>query len=105
MNIISFDNYTLIELNQQYSIDRIIDFLSQRSTEKKHIIINILDVINFDVLVKTLLPFSLNWEKRNKSFILVSSNIKKEQEKGLVFIHTLEEALDFFHMEELTRNI
>ena len=55
-------------------------------------------------IVSNLLPFSLNWQKRNKSFILVS-NIRKKLLKDIVSIKSLEEAIDFFHMEELTRNI
>ena len=105
MNIINSDNYTLIEFNIDDSSELITEFLKKESTQGLHIIINFLDVINYDLLVKKMLPFSLNWEKRNKSFILVSSNITKKDAKGLVVVKTLEEALDFFHMEELMRTI
>jgi len=105
MNIINSDNHTLIEINSDDSCELIINFLNKESTQDLHIIINLSDVINYDLLVKNLLTFSLNWEKRNKSFILVSSNIIKKHAKGLVVIKTLEEALDFFHMEELMRTI
>ena len=56
------------------------------------------------MVVSNLLPFYLNWEKRNKSFILVS-NFRKSSTVDIVSIQNEEEAIDFFHMEDLTRNI
>lgn len=104
MDIINHDKYLIIHcLKQDFSL--LINFLNTHNSDCPNIIINMLEC-DFDdnKIVSNLLPFYLNWQKRNKSFILVS-NIRKKLLKDIVSIKSLEEAIDFFHMEELTRNI
>jgi len=104
MKVAHFENYSILELEKTSQLGELKAFLLKHNNTCPHIII---DVINFntdDETVKTLLPFYLNWEKRNKSFILVS-RIEKESLKNLVSLSSREEAIDFFHMEELTRTI
>ena len=105
MKILKYDNCVVLELDKSSRIDLLLSFLNSNSRKPKHIIINLLKSgIKHDMLVANLFPFYINWQKRNKSFILVSS-IRRESLKDMVSINSLEEAFDFFHMEELTRNI
>tara|TARA_Y100001968_G_C19057676_1_gene572241 strand:- start:324 stop:641 length:318 start_codon:yes stop_codon:yes gene_type:complete len=105
MKIIKCSNYFILELNKSSDLNMLMDFLNQNALSCPHVIINIL---NFSIedkdFVKSIFPFHLNWEKRNKSFILVS-NIRKNILSGMISINSLEESIDFFHMEELTRSI
>ena len=105
MKLYHFENYSILELEKTSQLGELKAFLLKHNNTCPHIII---DIINFNIddneTVKTLLPFYLNWEKRNKSFILVSL-IAKESLKDLVSLSSRAEAVDFFHMEELTRTI
>ena len=105
MKVAHFTNYSILELEKTSQLDELKAFLLKHNNTCPHIII---DIINFNIdddkIVKTLLPFHLNWEKRNKSFILVSL-IEKDLLKNLVSLSSREEAVDFFYMEELTRSI
>tara|TARA_B100000427_G_scaffold297261_1_gene277505 strand:+ start:984 stop:1301 length:318 start_codon:yes stop_codon:yes gene_type:complete len=105
MKVAHFENYSILELDKTSQLGELKSFLLKHNNTCPHIII---DIINFNIdndeTVKTLLPFYLNWEKRNKSFILVSL-IEKDSLKNLVSLSSREEAVDFFHMEELTRTI
>jgi len=105
MNIVKYDNCVVLELDESSQIDSLLNFLHSNSKTPKHLIINLLQsVIKNEMLITNLLPFYINWQKRNKSFILVS-NIRRELLKDMISISSLEEAFDFFHMEELTRSI
>ena len=105
MDLINHDKYSIITCDNLTSFNSLINFLHKNSLNYQHIIINCLNSnVKDSVIVKSLLPFYLSWEKRNKSFILVS-NIRNKSLKGLISIKTLEEAIDFFYMEELTRSI
>ena len=105
MQVIQCDNYVILELERSSKLDTLVDYLSRNESSYPHIII---DIINFNSdgheIVSKLFPFHLNWEKRNKSFILVSL-IARDLLKNLVSLNSREEAVDFFHMEELTRTI
>tara|TARA_Y100000994_G_C15663831_1_gene430704 strand:+ start:946 stop:1263 length:318 start_codon:yes stop_codon:yes gene_type:complete len=105
MDIAYFENYSIINCNNLDSFNLLITFLKKQTTNYPNVIINMLNFqIDEDMVVSNLLPFYLNWEKRNKSFILVS-NFRKTSTVDIISIQTLEEAIDFFHMEDLTRNI
>ena len=105
MKSIKCKNYLILELNESSNLELLLKFLSKNSKHCPNIIIDILNFkINEQQFIKAIFPFHLNWEKRNKSFILVS-NIRKNILNGLISISSLEESIDFFHMEELTRNI
>tara|TARA_B000000475_G_scaffold249847_1_gene225759 strand:- start:123 stop:437 length:315 start_codon:yes stop_codon:yes gene_type:complete len=104
VNIIKQDSYVILEMNNDSSWNTLSNFLTNNNVMSS-VIINLLKSdLDTDEVVLKLLPFHLNWEKRNKTFILVS-NIGRNISKQLVLIKTLEEAIDFFHMEQLTRNI
>ncbi|RPG57954.1 MAG: hypothetical protein CBD51_006385 [Flavobacteriales bacterium TMED191] len=97
-------NYYLCEVNNNNDFSDLITFLKSLEGDLS-VIINLLgfDYNSLDVY-KSLLPFHFIWQKTNKSFILVSNMIEKDSQE-LIFIKTLEEAIDYFYMEELTRNI
>ena len=105
MKITYLDNCSILELEESSKLGSLTAFLEKNKSICPHVII---DIMNFSAdnskIIKTLLPFRLNWEKRNKSFILVSL-IEKESLKDLVSLSSRAEAVDFFHMEELTRTI
>ena len=104
MSIIKKTNYYLCDVKKTKDFSGLIEFLNL-SQANFNIIINLLDwhYNELDVC-ESLLPFHFIWQKTNKSFILVS-NMKKKYFKELISIKSLEEALDYFYMEELTRNI
>jgi hypothetical protein len=104
MTIIKNTNYYLCEVKKNKDFSKLIDFLNV-SQANSSIIINLLDW-NYNTIdvYQSLLPFHFIWQKTNKSFILVS-NMKKKDFQELIVINSLEEALDYLHMEELTRNI
>ena len=105
MDIKYFDKYSIINCNNLDSFNLLITFLKTQTTNYPNLIINMLNFQTDEgMVVSNLLPFYLNWEKRNKSFILVS-NFRKTSTVDIISIQTLEEAIDFFHMEDLTRNI
>ena len=96
MNVTHFTNYFIIELEKNSQLDELKTFLLKHNNTCPHIIIDIINLsIDNDKIVKTLLPFHLNWEKRNKSFILVSL-IEKDLLKNLISLSSREEAVDFF---------
>ncbi len=105
MKLTSESHYTLIKLEKSKDLKSLIKFLNNSKSKNINLIIDLLDCdINHNGIVESLLPFHFIWQKRNNSFILVS-NIRKKILNNLISISTLEEALDFFHMEQLTRNI
>jgi len=105
MNIDDKEKYIIINCDNLKDLNPLISYLTMNCEYCPHLIINLLKTnIDKDIIVSTLSPFYLNWQKRNKSFILVS-NIRKELQNSLIVIASLEEAIDFFHMEELTRII
>ena len=105
MDVVSYEKYAIINCLNSNSCNLLIEFLNQNSSDCPNLIINMLELdMDEDLVITTLLPFYLNWQKRNKSFILVS-NFRKESLKGIISINSLEEAIDFFHMNDLIRNI
>jgi len=105
MKIIKHDKCCVIVLDNSSKIDSLSSFLSQDESSPQHLIIDLLNtVIEHSIVIETLLPFFRNWQKWNKSFILVS-DIKKESLRAMVSIASIEEAFDFFYMQELTRSI
>ena len=104
MKIINKTNYYLCEVKKKKDFSKLIDFLNL-SQANLSVIINLLDwSYNPIDVYQSLLPFHFIWQKTNKSFILVSKMIEKDSQE-LTFIKTLEEAIDYFYMDELTRNI
>ncbi|MAQ70191.1 MAG: hypothetical protein CMD23_03760 [Flavobacteriales bacterium] len=104
MKVTEHHSYVLIKLEKKTKIEDLLDFL-ERCDRNNSLIIDLLNAnIPDNLIVSKLLPFHFIWQKTNNSFILVS-NISKKMINDMVSIKTLEEALDFFHMEQLTRNI
>ena len=105
MNIIKNDLYIILKLNNYSSWDTLHNYLTKSKNHTSNIIINLLSSdLDTDEVVLKLAPFSITWGKKNKSFILVS-NIGRKISDNLILIKTLEEAIDFFHMDQLTRSI
>tara|TARA_B100001250_G_C19068806_1_gene473382 strand:+ start:77 stop:394 length:318 start_codon:yes stop_codon:yes gene_type:complete len=105
MEVLHYEKYAIINYLNYNSCTLLVEFLNQNSSDCPNLIINMLELdMDEDLVITTLLPFYLNWQKRNKSFILVS-NFRKESLQGVISIKSLEEAIDFFHMDDLTRNI
>tara|TARA_B100001250_G_C19246425_1_gene548769 strand:- start:170 stop:487 length:318 start_codon:yes stop_codon:yes gene_type:complete len=105
VKIINYDSYILVNTDKNSSWELLLDFLNKNNGTTPNCIINILETnLDTDVIIRKLIPFYLNWEKQNKSFILVSHN-GRNIAKDIVLIKTLEEAVDFFHMQQLIRNI
>ena len=104
MTLIKKNSYYLFEVKNKQDFSSLLAFLDA-SQVTFNIIINLLDWDNSNIeMYKSLVPFHFIWKRANKSFILVS-NMKKKDNQELISINSLEEALDYFHMEELTRNI
>ena len=105
MKLIKRDNYFILDLEKSSGLNLLIEFLKQNNHICPNIIIDLMNCnMEASNIINTLFPFHLNWEKRNKSFILVS-NMEKKIIKHMISLNSREEAIDFFHMEELTRNI
>ena len=105
MKLIDFTDHLVIQMEKISLFKNLINTLEKPSIQKRHIIIDVLNTkIDDNVIVNNLLPFHFIWKKRNKSFILVS-NIRKNSIKQLISVPTLQEAVDFFQMDQLTRII
>ena len=61
--------------------------------------------INKEELVLSFLNYSTLWKKKNKSFILVASDFKIDHDKEIIFLPTVNEAIEYIYMEELERNV
>ena len=104
MTLIKKDSYYLFEVKNKQDFSSLLKYLDA-SQANFNIIINLLDWDNSNIeMYKSLVPFHFIWKRANKSFILVS-NMKKKDNQELISINSFEEALDYFHMDELTRNI
>ena len=105
MQLIKHKHYTLITIYNTNDFNKLINKLNNSVSQKTSVIINCLKCnIADDIIVDKLLPFHFIWQKTNNSFILVS-NISRKINKEIISLPTLEEALDYFHMEQLTKNI
>ena len=105
MKLIKHNDYSLVLIQKNQDFIELINFLKTSESRDSQFIINILDLdLDYNTIVKELLPFHFIWQKTNKSFILVS-NIGKNILKELISTRSLEEALDFFHMEKITKNL
>lgn len=62
------------------------------------------EIINNSSLILSLLKYSSFWKKSHKSFILVVGDSIIEDKK-IVSVPTLNEAIDYLYMEELERNV
>tara|TARA_B100001250_G_C19164858_1_gene514022 strand:- start:41 stop:358 length:318 start_codon:yes stop_codon:yes gene_type:complete len=105
MKLENYDNYVLVSIYNINDFDELVNLLEGGSLQNTNMIINFLKCdIDHNIAVNKLLPFHFIWQKRNNSFILVSK-ISRKITKELISIATLEEARDYFHMEQLTKNI
>ena len=105
MELIKYDHYTLITVYNINDFNALMNELNNSDLQNNSVIINFLHChMGHDIIVNQLLPYHFIWQKRNNSFILVS-NISKKINKEIISMSTLEESLDYFHMEQLTKNI
>ncbi len=105
MDLIRKKDYFLILIKEDSDFLDLIFSLKTAELNGNHLIINLLHCnLSHSFIIDSLLPFHFIWQKTNNSFILVS-NIRKKLLKSLISISSLEEAIDFFHMEQLTKKL
>ena len=101
-----YAHYTIISINSTTDLDDLIPTLRNPPLNKQNVIINLLKSnVSSQWIVQHLYPFYYIWKKNNQSFILVSNVIRDKSLKDIILINSLEEAIDFFNMDYLTRNI
>ena len=106
MHTKKYEHYTIISINSTSDLEDLIPALSNPPLNKENIIIDLLkSTASSQWIVQNLHPFYYIWKKNNQSFILVSHVIRDKSLKGIILINSLEEAIDFFNMDYLTRNI
>ena len=106
MQIKKFSNYTILTIFSKTDLSSFIFSLSDESLKKQNLIIDLLNLkVSEEWIFQKLSPFYYIWKKNNQSFILVSNIDRKELLKDMIIINSLEEAIDFFNMDYLTRNI
>ena len=105
MKLKNYQNHVLVTIYHLNDLDDLTVLLQNGDLKITSIIIDLLKCdVSHEIIVEQLLPFHFIWQKTNKSFILVAKMIEKDSQE-LTFIKTLEEAIDYFYMDELTRNI
>ena len=102
----NYPNYTVISINTTSDLDDLIFALSNPPLNKQNLIIDLLkSTVSSQWIVQKLYPFYYIWKKNNQSFILASNIVRDKSLKDIILINSLEEAIDFFNMDYLTRNI
>lgn len=97
-------NYFFLKINSTNLTD-LSKELDELMKEPFNIILEIEEeLINTPSLILSLLKYSSFWKKSHKSFILVVGDFIIEN-KNLVSVPTLNEAIDYLYMEELERNV
>ncbi len=104
MNLEKRDNYFFLKIQSA----NLTDFSKELDSLMKDPVNLILgldkELINNSSLILSLLKYSSFWKKSHKSFILVVEDFIIEN-KNLVSVPTLNEAIDYLYMEELERNV
>ncbi len=96
-------NFNLI--HSVIDIDLLINIVESLKENTKSLIIKIdSKLINNDSLILSLVNYSSFWKTKHNSFILVVGDFSI-QNKNLVCVPTLDEAIDYLYMEELERNV
>lgn len=98
-------NFKIISIESLEDFNLLIDSLDKNKNNPNDLIVDIKSESWQIIDLKKIHHYNIIWKKENKSFILVSSNmkIKKKDAQEIVLIRSLEEAIDYLHMEELIR--
>ena len=98
-------NFKIISIESLEDFNLLIDSLDKNKDNPNDLIIDIKSESWQIIDLKKIHHYNIIWKKENKSFILVSSNMKmkKKDAQEIVLIRSLEEAIDYLHMEELIR--
>ena len=98
-------NFKIIPIESLEDFNLLIDSLDKNKDNPNDIIVDIKSESWQIIDLKKIHHYNIIWKKENKSFILVSSNMKmkKKDAQEIVLIRSLEEAIDYLHMEELIR--
>lgn len=98
-------NFKIIPIESLEDFNLLIDSLDKNKNNPNDLIVDIKSESWQIIDLKKIHHYNIIWKKENKSFILVSSNMKmkKKDAQEIVLIRSLEEAIDYLHMEELIR--
>ena len=98
-------NFKIIPIESLEDFNLLIDSLDKNKDNPNDLIVDIKSESWQIIDLKKIHHYNIIWKKENKSFILVSSNMKmkKKDAQDIVLIRSLEEAIDYLHMEELIR--
>ena len=98
-------NFKIISIESLEDFNLLIAFLHKNKDKPNDLIVDIKSQAWQIIDLKKIHHYNIIWKKENKSFILVSSimKMKKKDAQEIVLIRSLEEAIDYFHMEELIR--
>jgi hypothetical protein len=98
-------NFKIIPIESLEDFNLLIDSLDKNKDNPNDLIVDIKSESWQIIDLKKIHHYNIIWKKENKSFILVSSimKMKKKDAQEIVLIRSLEEAIDYLHMEELIR--
>ena len=98
-------NFKIIPIESLEDFNLLIDSLDKNKDNPNDLIVDIKSESWQIIDLKKIHHHNIIWKKENKSFILVSSimKMKKKDAQDIVLIRSLEEAIDYLHMEELIR--
>ena len=98
-------NFKIISIESLEDFNHLINFLDKNKNNPNDLIVDIKFESWQNIDLKKIYHYNIIWKKENKSFILVSSimKMKKKDAQEIVLIRSLEEAIDYLHMEELIR--
>ena len=98
-------NFKIISVESLEDFNHLIDFLNKNKDNPNDLIVDIKSESWQIFNLNKIHHYNIIWKKENKSFILVSSimKMKKKDAQDIVLIRSLEEAIDYLHMEELIR--
>ena len=98
-------NFKIIPIESLEDFNLLIDSLDKNKDNPNDLIVDIKSESWQIIDLKKIHHYNIIWKKENKSFILVSSimKMKKKDAQDIVLIRSLEEAIDYLHMEELIR--
>lgn len=97
--------FKIISVESSEGFNLLVEYLDKNKDNPLNLIVDIKSESWQNIDLNKIHHYNLIWEKENKSFILVSSNmkIKKNYAQSIVLIRSLEEAIDYLHMEELIK--
>lgn len=105
MKIKKEDNFFLFTEIKSSDLSNFLEYLDILIKKPVNSIISLeRELINNHSLILSLVKYSTFWKKSDKSFILVIGDFAIEN-KNLISVPSLNEAIDYLYMEELERNV